>query len=770
MAPVQLPLSLGRFIGRRAEIEELKRRMADTRLMTLTGPGGCGKTRLALELAAEIRPGYADGVAFVQLSSVREPAAIRELVTSSLGLPREAADRLAELVGDARMLLVIDNVEHLLDGTSTLVQELLTGCPNLSVLTTSRELLDVAGEVSWRVPPLQLPPPLGEGAAVDVATIAGCDSVELFAIRAAENDPGFRLTAQNAPLVAAICRRLDGIPLALELAAARVRSMALTEIVARLDDSFNLLDSGSRAAVPRHRRLQATFDWSYSLLDERERGLFRRLSVFVATCDLAAVEAVCSHPGLPTAEIAHVMHRLVDKSLVLPYPQRDGGMRYGLIEVSRQYAHQRLVREEPADVSVLDARHARYYAGVVERLHAARDDDRERARQLAVEYDNVRLALEWAAREDPAQQAVMTAHLVWFWSVRGSLREARRRILSAVQAEAAPTGLRAELSQALAAYSRQAGELDAAAAQIEEASRLAAEVDDSVLACRVLVQRGAIRAERDDLHGAEEDFRGGLRLVQDLPPTRERGGALNNLAILRLMAGDAEEALRHIEDADETFRVMAARIPESAHAQLLDTYGLVLLALHRVDDARDRFLRGLELVARNGNDSDALPLLQGLACVSAEMGDAAGCLELLSAAHRCALTSGSSFKWAGSAAYERAERESRQALGPQRGAEAWARGQVMDVPAALERGRRVVRVPPGEELTPRKAEIIRLVAQGLGNKEIGRRLSISERTVEAHLEQIRNRFGFHNRAQITAWAVARGLGPWATEGRETSIG
>jgi non-specific serine/threonine protein kinase len=236
-APWSLPQPLSSFVGRRSEIEELKRIFAAARLLTLTGPGGCGKTRLVIEAAAEVSGWFQGGVAFVDLATIREAAGVAEAVATALGLAEQASGEVATLIGEARLLLVIDNAEHLVEAVSGLLEDLLRRCLNLSILVTSRELLNVDGEVSWRVPPLQLPPPPAQDAAVDLAEVMAADAVQLFVTRAAEHQTSFRLAEDNALLVDAICRCLDGIPLALELAAARVRSLALPEIVARLRDS-----------------------------------------------------------------------------------------------------------------------------------------------------------------------------------------------------------------------------------------------------------------------------------------------------------------------------------------------------------------------------------------------------------------------------------------------------------------------------------------------------------------------------------------------------
>jgi predicted ATPase len=340
LSPTPLPRRLSSFIGRQEEIEELRGMLARGRLLTLTGAGGCGKTRLGLELAARMSPDFEDGVAFADLALVHDPVAVPELIAVALGLEAPAARQIPALIAEASLLLLIDNAEHLVDAVSTLVADYVARCPNLHILVTSRELLSVEGELSWRVPPLSLPP---ADSAPDSQTIFSYDAVQLFLARVAEHQPSFRLSDTNARLIANICRRLDGIPLALELAAARVRSLALADMAKRLDDSFSLLTRGPRTTLSRHRSLRATIDWSYLLLDEREQRLLRRLSVFADTFELTAVEAVCSAPDLPPEEIADSLHRLADKSLVAAEPDPEGSLRYRQLEVIRQYGRERLL-------------------------------------------------------------------------------------------------------------------------------------------------------------------------------------------------------------------------------------------------------------------------------------------------------------------------------------------------------------------------------------------------------------------------------------------
>jgi non-specific serine/threonine protein kinase len=746
LAPSALPRPLSAFVGRRSEIEELKRVLSEARLVTLTGPGGCGKTRLAIEVASQVSDRYAGGVAFVDLAPVRDADTVPETVAGALGLSRQAWSETAGLIGETSMLLMLDNAEHLVDSVSRLVGEFLAGCPNLSILVTSRERLNITGEVSWRVPPLRLPPahplpPLEE--------LTGYDAIRLFRTRAAEHEPSFRLTPSNAGLVVTVCRRLDGIPLALELAAARVGSLGLAEVGTRLNNSFRLLTGGSRTALDRHQTLRAAVDWSYSLLDEPERCLLRRLSVFSGSFDIEAVDAICPDSALPVEDVADVLHRLVNKSLVMVDPRPDGSVRYRVIEVIRQYGQERMVE---ADEAAFRAPHARYYGTLVQLQGSG--DIRARVERLTAEYDNVRLALEWAAEGDSDLEVAMISALDWFWRQRGSVREACRWIQSALAAEHSSPALGATLHASASYWFRLTGDLEAAGTQINEAVRLVEQIDDPPLHARILRRRGVLSALTGDLAAAEPDLSRGLQMIEDFPPCEDLMGALNDLAMLALETGHPQEALMKMEQA---LRVWA-QIPERVYGfpSVSHTHGVILLTLKRVSEARDRFIEGLADAAADENHQGAIALLQGLACCAAESGQAELCLELLAAARSFVLITGINESVAPGTPATAAEQRSRSVLSDQAAHGAWQRGLRIDLQGAVEWARARAGGDADSPVTPRKMEIVRLVALGLPNKEIARRLSISERTVEAHLEQLRNQLGFRNRAQIAAWAASHG--------------
>jgi predicted ATPase len=392
--PHNLPSALSSFVGRKKELAEVRRLLEDTRLLTLTGPGGCGKTRLALAAADELVGTFADGVWLMDLAPLADSSLVPQAVASTLGLREQPGRWLTETLSDnlasKRVLLVLDNCEHLVEACAELAESLLLFCPELRVLATSREPLGIAGEVAWPVPSLSLP---DLRRAPNIETLPRYESARLFVERTEAVKPTFAVTEQNAPLVAKICYRLDGIPLAIELAAARSKVLSVEEISERLDDCFALLSAGNRTALPRHRTLHATMDWSHDLLPEQERILFRRLSVFAGGFTLEAAESVCAGEHLERNEVLDLLSHLVDKSLVIV---REGVVetRYRLLETVRQYGRERLDASEDE----VERRHADFFVGLAEEAEGelSGPDQARWLTLLQTEHDNLRAALSWS--------------------------------------------------------------------------------------------------------------------------------------------------------------------------------------------------------------------------------------------------------------------------------------------------------------------------------------------------------------------------------------
>jgi predicted ATPase/DNA-binding SARP family transcriptional activator len=459
-----LPTAPTSFVGRRRELAELGPLLDRTRMLTLTGPGGAGKTRLAVELARR-QAGtdrYSEGVWFVGLAGLRDGTLVVSAVAAELGLVlaagRLAAEALVDQLAGRHVLLLLDNCEHLVSSCAELVAALLAGCPGLVVIATSREALRIPGEVSWRVSSLELPPPGPE------ATIDRSEAVQLFVERARDAVPGFALTATSAAPVARVCRQLDGIPLALELAAARLAHLSVTELADRLQDVLGVLGEVGRGRLDRQQTLAATLDWSHQLLTEQERVLFRRLAVFAGGFGLHAAEQVASEP-----ETVEVLSRLIDKSLVAA-DTAESGARYRLLEIVRQYAAARL--SASGELTECRRRHREWYAALTQE----HDPDRsgpvagEPSGWFDVEYDNLRAALSSALAEDP-QQALLLASSLWrFWMSRGRIAEGASWLARSLDACPAPSDLRARAlyGQAIMHVRRgEGGPLRGIAAEIE---------------------------------------------------------------------------------------------------------------------------------------------------------------------------------------------------------------------------------------------------------------------------------------------------------------
>jgi predicted ATPase len=486
-----LPRTLTSFVGRGHELVEVRELLAQARMVTLTGTGGVGKTRLALEVAAR---SHGDA-AFVDLAAVTDPTTVAGTALLALGasaaIDQAPLDALVQHLGERPLLLVLDNCEHLIEACARLVEGLVRGCPALRVLATSRERLGVAGEVAWRVPSLAVPDP---DALPPIDQLWACEAIRLFVERARLAGPGFELTTQSAAAVAGICRRLDGIPLAIELAAARLRVLSIEQIAARLDDRFRILTGGNRTALPRHQTLRGAVDWSHELLSDRERLLFRRLAVFVGGWTLEAAEAVCPGDGLDPSDVLDALTGLIDKSLVVADDER-----YRFLETLRQYALDRL--GAAAEAVALRARHATYvaaFANDAQRLLFGAQGLRWLDRAES-EHENMLAALGWAEEHDHHDLALpLVAAVSRLWWVRGYPAEGRRRLEEALARDAAlrPTGTRGSAAHAAAATGAGTlafwqGDLAAARAWYEEAIAIYRGIEDRAGIARNLTNLGA---------------------------------------------------------------------------------------------------------------------------------------------------------------------------------------------------------------------------------------------------------------------------------------
>jgi non-specific serine/threonine protein kinase len=481
-----LPIQLTSFVGRERESAAVKQLLVTSRLVTLTGTGGCGKTRLALKVAEDCLADYADGVWLVELGPVSDPALVPQTVAALLNVREEPGHPLVKTLADylrsKSLLLFLDNCEHLIEACAHLAETFLRACPNVKILASSREAFGIAGETSFRVPSLSAPHPHRLSPGEDVLSYAQYEAVRLFLDRAVSVRPDFQLTATNAPALAQICHRLDGLPLAIELAAARVSAMTVDQIATRLDDRFRLLTGGSRTALPRQQTLKALIDWSWDLLSDVERTLLRRLSVFVGGWTLEAAEAVVSDDVLAASNVLDTLTQLVNKSLVVMEDQ-GGAARYRLLETIREYARDRLI--QAGETEAVRSRHLDFFLQLAEMAEPAlrRADQVEWLARLEMEHDNLRMALKWSLHHETLEAGWRIAgDLARFWYLRGYWNEGREwleRLLSHSWDEASASELtfRAR-AQALCGAGWLADDSESAVAPYTEALALWRRVGD----------------------------------------------------------------------------------------------------------------------------------------------------------------------------------------------------------------------------------------------------------------------------------------------------
>ena len=623
--PNNLPRQLSSFVGRGDELSAAELRLGSATLLTLTGPGGVGKTRLALEVGTRLADTFPDGVWLVELAAVTDEELVDEAVASALRLkPRpgtEMLETLLEWLADRRLLLVLDNCEHVIEPVTGLAHEVMRRCPEVQILATSREALGIAGESLMAVPSMSVPPT--EPSSQTVAAVVACDAVRLFVDRARAVLSGFELTDANAEAVAQICLRLDGIPLAVELAAARVRSLPPQQIAARLDDRFRLLTGGSRTALPRHRTLRAAMDWSFDLLNDGQRLLLSRLSVFVGSFSLEAAEAVCGDALVPARDIVDLLGDLVDRSLLLTEPS-GGEARYRLLETVRDYAQERLVESEGAAttygrhrdwfVRLVDLGRAGFFSGPIQPQWVER---------FAADHDNLRAALRWA-EEDPdgADAELELVSGLWrFWEIRGDLAEGSawlQRALARVADEVSPRRARALTGAGVLAAQR--GDLSAAAGFHEASLAVNRQLGDPLAIAAACSNCASLAIEHGEPARALELYTEGVGLAREGGDLQGAAFTLINLADLTARLGDDAEADRRYAESLAIFERFGDRWGV-AHA----TTRLALAARRRGDVpmARSRYEEALAIHRDAGDRHAEARVLANLGDVAAEAGDAA---------------------------------------------------------------------------------------------------------------------------------------------------
>jgi predicted ATPase/class 3 adenylate cyclase len=634
--PNNLPIQLTSFVGREREVDEVAELLSKTRLLTLTGAGGCGKTRLALHVAADVLDAYADGVWVADLAAVTDPDGVLRQVAAAVGVREEGTGGVGSIGGDAagqttalndrlinslrsrRLLLVMDNCEHLVAACAQVADILLRACPELHVIVTTREPLGVAGEVAWRVPSLGTPDPKH---VPEPDELARFEAVKLFCDRAEAARPGFVLTPEDGEAVALICHRLDGIPLAVELAAAKVHALTTKQIAERLGNRFRLLTGGSRTALARQQTLRALVDWSHELLDDNERALLRRLSVFSGGFTLEAAEELCASGDVETEDVLELVMSLVRKSLV-QMDELESGARYRLLETIRQYAREKLL--ESGEVEELRARHREYFLRLAEAAEPElrRHEQAQWLETLELEHDNLRSAIEWSLDEPNGAEAALrlAGSLRGFWDTRGHLTEGRRWTESALAVDgAASPGARAKALKGAGALAGGLGDNDTARRYLDESLVLYRELDDRGAICDVLRITGFVAANTGDHETQGRLTQEALELAREIGDGGRTALCLNNLGVVAVSRGDwttarplMTEALGLLREAGDMAYAITPLRNLGLFASLLDG---------DKDTARSQFEEALEIARRIGAKADTLSCLHSLGDLAAAEDD-----------------------------------------------------------------------------------------------------------------------------------------------------
>ena len=766
-----LPAPRTSFVGREREMVEVKRALAMTRLLTLTGTGGSGKTRLALEVARDIVGAYPDGVWLVELAALSEDDLVPQAMARALGVReqpgRAPTDTLVETLRERDALLVLDNCEHLVDPVARLLDTLLDSCPRLQVLATSRETLGLSGETTWRVSPLTVPDSdrfsaLGE--------LTRYDAARLFVDRARMRLPDFELTSENAPSVAEICRKLEGIPLAIELATARVGTLSIAEISERLRDSLGLLSTGGRTAVPRQRTLRGTLDWSFELLGEPEQALFGRLSVFAAGCTLEAAEAVAAGDVIQKHEVLDLLARLEEKSLVVAESAKDGRVRYRMLEPVRQYAQDRL--EDGRQADAVRRRHADFFLALAEESESNLKGRQqwEWLERLDQEHGNLRAALSWTVEgAEPELTLRIGGALGAFWDQRGYIDEGRRWLEAALDAEgyanSGPPTAKALTWAAWLAWEQ--GNYDVSEALNETALALYRKLGDEAALAQALYNSGVSLMYQARFERAAPQLEEAATLSQALGDRAALARTLNPRGMVALSRRDYRRAAALAEESMTTTREVG-----DDYGRLLSMCVGSLVCLHRGDEQRARWLLvdGLELSQRRGIGRITVYYLECASALASLEGRAVHSALLWGAA--------ASLRETVDTTYSPMERSLIwplvSAARTRLGSETWEteiqEGRTMTledaIGYALLETETPTHVPPTTlphrgsgsrpaTLTRREEEVAALVAHGFTNRQVGSELSISEHTVATHVARILKKLGLTSRSRLSAWLGER---------------
>lgn len=805
-----LPAHLPTLVGREESITLVRRHLLETEsgLLTLTGAGGSGKTRLALAVAASLLDEFPDGAWLVELAPLNDPALVPAAIMASMGIReqpgRTTQQSLLDGLRTASALLVLDNCEHLVDACANLVAALLSACPRVRILATGREALRIAAERTWRVPTLPVPDPHQAGA---LDALSKYPSVRLFVERAQAVQPAFALTVRNCATVAAICARLDGLPLGIELAAARTRVLSVEQILDRLQDAFGLLVGGSRSAPRRQQTLRATLEWSVRLLAPTEQRLFERTAVFAGGFDLNAAEAICTAEHLSRADVVEALTGLVDRSMVLAEIQ-DDATRYRLLEPVRQYAHEML--EAGGKWECVRRRHAEYFVALAEQAEQKIEGAEQKQWMLRLECElgNVRAVIGRCLDAGEAETALRIASALWlFWRQRGYRAEGERWLEEGLaRGDDVSTAVRAKALRQIAELANAQSDFQRAAARFKEALILMRELGDDAGTAGTLLHYGRVLTRTATTTAQLEEGAGMLRESLQLYQRPDQfwgaGWALQYIGNTAFEQGDLDAAQMAFE---EGVRVLEAGGGHHLRSHLIYQLGRVAVEQGKLDTAGRLLDESLAEARATACDEGSADALLQLACVARWRGElpvatsqavdslrlnhklglrhqAADCLENLSGIALEQSQPERAIRQFASAdalreavgvpvrvlARPRLHKElsrARATVGPARSVEAWASGRAMTFDQAVAYATQMDEAPPAstapaharEILSRREREVATLIAVGSTNREIAEQLIISERTADGHVANILAKLGLKTRSQVAVWAVAQGL-------------
>jgi non-specific serine/threonine protein kinase len=677
-----LPYQLTSFVGREQEIAQLVELVTANRFVTLTGAGGAGKTRLALEVAAQAVESFPDGAWLVELASLSDPGLVLQTLARALGLTEQPGKRLIDTITDhlasKRLLLVLDNAEHLLDACVQLVDRILRCSSSVVMLVTSQQRLGLAGERTYRVPSLTVP---GASETSTPETVSRYEGVRLFAERAKLVRPNFDVTTENASAIASICARLDGMPLAIELAAPRMRSMSAVELSEHLDQRFVLLTDGSRTALPRHRTLRSTIDWSYDLLTDVEQAMLRRVAVFAGGWTLASAEQVCAGDGIDASDVFEQLTSLVDKSLVVTDEQA-GATRYRMLETVRQYALDRL--RDSGEESRWRGSHLACFVALGEEFFEGVEGPKQQSwfSRIASEHDNLRAALAWSLKSSPIEGLRLANAVPAHWRVHGHLAEGREwlaRLLDAFPSDG-PTRERARGLRAAAMLATPQGDYAAGERLLQESVALYREIDDPIGAGRALNSLAFLSISQGHYPEAEALARESADRARATGDRRVLYSSLSLLANALHEQGQRAAARDLYEQALDLARELGTPF-EMGHA--LSEIASAEFNEGSHDLALKHFAEGMTVLHGLGNRQGVIEALEGLAGVAAVTAATRRAARLWGAAGALRQEIGNARSVREKIAYEDQMKAVRAILAAEAFDQAWDEGRAMSLDDAV---------------------------------------------------------------------------------------